>query len=94
MKPGTILNSIKDKLGHIDAGIRAQAVTTVEWECHELEHVFALIVLGALIGLPSPPLQITLDLMPHMEDEVLLMLSKIETARGPLSDLASMLNVT
>lgn len=89
-----IIRKIKSKLEQVDAGVRSRAVATVEWECREMEHVFSLLVLGSLVGLPSPPLQITLELMPEMEQELLLMLSKIETARSPLSDLASILNVT
>ena len=94
MSKNKIIQSIKNNIRRVDARIRSQAVGTIEWECREMEHVFSLLVLGALVGLPSPPLQITLELMPEMEPELLLMLSKIETARSPLSDLASILNVT
>jgi hypothetical protein len=77
----------------LDRFARSQAVEVIEWEYEELQHIFALLVLGSFIGLPSPPLQITLDLVPYMEKEMHLMLEKVDTASGPLSDLFSLLNV-
>lgn len=71
----------------------SQAVEVIEWEYEELQHIFALLVLGSFIGLPSPPLQVTLDLVPDMEQDLHLMLGKIDTASGPLSELFSLLNV-
>jgi len=50
-------------------------------------HVFSIIVLGSFIGLPSPPMQISLDLMPLMEKDLILMIEKVDTAHEPISDL-------
>jgi hypothetical protein len=43
--------------------------------------------------MPAPPMQITLDLMPAMEKELIIMLEKVDTAAGPLSELFSLLNI-
>jgi hypothetical protein len=97
MKLHTILNkfslSILEKLRFLDLFARSQAVEIVEWEYEELQHIFGLLTLGSFIGSPSPPLPITLDLMPYLEKELQLMLEKTDTASGPLSDLFSLLNV-
>lgn len=76
-----------------DAVGRGRAVDVIEHEIEELENIFALMVLGAFVGLPSPPIQITLDLMPHMERDLHLMLEKVSTAHDPLGDLFSVLSI-
>ena len=68
-------------------------VDKLEYETGEMENVFGLIVLGSFIGLPSPPMQITLDLLPEMEKHFIMMLNKVDTAESPLSDLLSTLDV-
>jgi len=88
-----IINFIKDKWELLDQSLRTQAVDVIEWEYEELQHIFGLLVLGSFIGLPAPPMQITLDLMPAMEKELLLMLEKVDTAAGPLSELFSLLKI-
>lgn len=77
----------------MDAMFRARAVETLEYEETELRHIFGLLVLGSFVGLPSPPAHISLDLMPFMEPELMLMLEKIDTAHEPLSDLFSVLSI-
>lgn len=56
------------------------------WEVHELRHVFALLTVGSFTGLPGAPLPVTLELLPVMEEELILMLDKIPLAADPLSD--------
>lgn len=72
---------------------RESAVETLEFELGEMENIFGLLVLGSFVGFPSPPLQITLDLLPEMEKHFLLMLNKADTAASPLSDLLSTFDV-
>ena len=85
---------LKDKFRSIGDHIRGHAVETMEWEYIELEHVFSLLVLGSFVGLPAPPMQLTLDLLPLMEKNLHLMIEKTDTATGPLSELTSILNIT
>jgi len=75
--------------GTLGEAHRAQAVNTAEAELRELQHVFALLVMGQAVGLPSPPAQITLALLPEMEDELRLLLDRIDTAQAPFSELYS-----
>ena len=69
------------------------AVETLEMELGEMENIFGLLVLGSFIGFPSPPMQITLDLLPKMEQHFLLMLNKVDMAQSPISDLLSTFDV-
>ena len=77
----------------IDEIYRGQATDILEWEAEELENIFALLVLGVFVGIPSPPIHITIELWPDMEREFSIMLEKVSTAHDPLGDLFSLLNV-
>ena len=84
---------IVDAWSIADGVARGKAVETIEFEAEELDHVFGILVLGSFVGLPSPPMQISLDLMPLMEKELMLMMAKVDTAHEPISDLFSVLDV-
>lgn len=84
---------IVDTWSIADGVARGKAVETIEFEAEELDHVFGILVLGSFVGLPSPPMQISLDLMPLMEKELMLMMEKVDTAHQPISDLFSVLDV-
>jgi len=68
-------------------------IIACESELEEMENVFGLLVLGSFVGIPSPPMQISLDLMPYMEKELLLMMDKVDTASQPLSQLFSVFDI-
>jgi len=92
-----IIKSIKDRIISIwkisDEVARGKAVETIEYELEELENIFGVLVLGSFIGIPSPPMQISLDLMPFMEKELILMMEKVDTANEPISQLFSVLDI-
>ena len=79
-------------LKNFDVASKNKAVDIMEFELGEMENIFGLLVLGTFIGFPSPPMQITLDLLPDMEQHFLMMLNKVDTADNPLSDLLSVLD--
>jgi len=68
---------------------RGKAVGALESELEEMENIFSLLVLGSFVGLPAPPMRISLDLMPFMERDLILMLEKVDTANEPISKLFS-----
>ena len=92
-----IIRSIKDRIISIwkisDEVARGKAVETIEYELEELENIFGVLVLGSFIGMPSPPMQISLDLMPFMEKELILMMEKVDTANEPIAQLFSVLDI-
>jgi hypothetical protein len=91
------IKSITDRVISIwkitDEVARSKAVETIEVELEELENVFGVLVLGSFIGMPSPPMQISLDLMPFMEKELILMMEKVDTANEPIAQLFSILDI-
>ena len=92
-----VLKTIKEKIVSVfnvaDEVMRSKAVETIEYEVGELDNIFAILVLGAFIGIPSPPIHITMELLPEMEKELGIMLEKVSTAHDPLGDLFSVLDI-
>jgi len=92
-----IVKTFKDKIVSAfqvaDEVLRSKAVETIEYEVGELDNIFAILVLGAFIGIPSPPIHITMALLPEMEKELGIMLEKVSTAHDPLGDLFSVLDI-
>ncbi len=89
----TILAKIKQGWHSYQEVAQDTAVDTLEIELGEMENIFGLLVLGSFIGFPSPPMQITLDLLPEMEKHFAIMLNKVDTAAMPISDLLSTFDV-
>ena len=93
----TIIKSIRDRIISIwkifDEVARSKAVETIEYELEELENIFGVLVLGSFIGMPAPPTQISLDLMPLMEKELILMMEKVDTANEPIAQLFSVFDI-
>jgi len=91
------VKTIKDKIvsafNMADEVMRSKAVETIAYEVGELDNIFAILVLGVFIGIPSPPIQITMELLPDMEKEFEIMLEKVSTAHDPLGDLFSVLDI-
>jgi hypothetical protein len=91
------LNTLKDKIvsafNVADEVMRSKAVETIKYEVEELDNIFAILVLGAFIGIPSPPIHVTMELLPEMEKELEIMLAKVSTAHDPLGDLFSVLDI-
>ena len=89
----TIKNKIVSAFHVADEVMRSKAIETIEYEVGELDNIFAILVLGAFIGIPSPPIHITMALLPEMENELEIMIEKVSTAHDPLGDLFSVLDI-
>ena len=76
-----------------DAVMRAKAVETIAYEIEELDNIFGVLVLGAFLGIPSPPVHVSMALLPLMTDELDLVLERVLTAHDPLGDLFSVLSI-
>ena len=87
-----ILKSLQDIKQILTDSARSKAVDVVEWEMAELENIFALLIFGSFVGIPATPSSITLNLLPYMEKELQIMIEKVGTASGPISDLFSHLD--
>lgn len=72
---------------------REKATGMLEFELKELENIFSLLVLGGFVGMPAPPGPISLELLPYMERELIVMLSRSDMALDPLGSLMGFLEV-
>ncbi len=90
---GRVKNRIKELWQVADEVARDKAVDTIEAELEELEYIFALLVQGSFVGMPSPPVQICMDLLPLMEKDLILLLERVDTANEPLSRLFSVFDI-
>ena len=72
---------------------RNKATGVLEFELNEMENLFVVLLLGSFIGLPSPPAAMAMELMPFMEREIRLMVSRADFAQDPLGSIMGMLNV-
>ncbi|MBN2551367.1 MAG: hypothetical protein JXB06_01300 [Spirochaetales bacterium] len=70
---------------------RDKATEMLEFEVLELRNIFALLLFGSFVGMPAPPVHITLQLLPLMEAEVRLMLRRINVAHDALAEVVSTL---
>ena len=67
-----------------------RATERMEWETRELENIFSVLVLGSFVGIQAPPMHLSLELLPLMEKELMIMANRVCTASDPLADLFSM----
>ncbi len=84
---------LKNFLELVSEMFRAKGVEYIEVELRELENVFALIVLGSFIGLPSPPTTVSLRLLPHMGRELLVMTSITRRLDDMLGEMAGLFDI-
>ena len=68
-----ILDSILEFLRGFGSGLRSHSTEYVEFELREMENILALLLFSSFLGLPSPPSDLTLRLMPHMVREMHVM---------------------
>lgn len=59
----------------------------------KLERVFALLSLGVFVGIPSPPIHITTELLPDIERKLGLLCEPVATAHDPLGTLFSVFGI-
>ncbi len=93
MKKKKIIGTIKEAIDGIGDGLRASSTQAIQFELKELENVFCLLVLGSFAGIPSPPAFLSLSLLPHMEKEIQVMLSRSKNIDDPLGDIFSVFDV-
>jgi hypothetical protein len=68
-----------------------KATEILEFELLELRNIFALLLFGSFVGMPAPPVHITLQLLPFMEKEVKIMLQRVNVAHDALAEVISTL---
>jgi len=84
---------LKEFFSDLNTINQEKAIGMHEWEMRELRNVFALLVLGNFTGIPAPPVHITTELLPEMEDDLHIMMERINVAHDPLGELFSVMDI-
>ncbi|MBN1251214.1 MAG: hypothetical protein JXR51_10875 [Bacteroidales bacterium] len=84
-----LINKLKSYYKTFDEINKYKAVEMHEWQEKELRNIFALLVCGSFIGIPSPPVNITTELFPFIESDLKIMLERLDASIDPLGELAS-----
>ena len=87
------IRAVRSFLGVARQVNRDNATEIIEFELKELENIFTLMIVGGFVGMPSPPAPIALELLPLLEREISIMLSRSDFAQDPLASLIGILNV-
>ncbi|AHL22461.1 MULTISPECIES: hypothetical protein [Thermococcus] len=88
------LRGIKEFLEGFFGAFKHQSTEYLEFELRELENVFALILMGSFVGIPSPPTTLVIRLLPHMERELRVMHERAVDMDDLLGELAGMFEIT
>jgi hypothetical protein len=89
-----IENRVKRLFESISFFEKGLATHVIEVELIQLENIFALLLFGCFVGLPAPPVHLTLKLLPKMERELIIMINRVFTSKDPLGELFSTLDIT
>ena len=86
-----LLEQIRRFFDDLQVVNRSKATEMLEFEVIELRNIFALLLFGSFVGMPAPPVHITLQLLPSMDEEVKLMMRRINVAHDALAEVVSTL---
>ena len=84
---------IKEFFQGMAGAFRQTSTDRLEFELHELENVFGLLVLGSFIGIPSPPSGVGLRVLPYMLREILVMNKRVRDLDDMFGEVAGMMDI-
>lgn len=67
------LQPVRQFLKDFEGGLRSRSTEYIEFELREMENIFSLLLVGSFIGIPSPPSDISVRLMPYIVREMYVM---------------------
>ena len=76
------------------SAFKARSTEYLEFEERELENVFALVLMGSFVGIPSPPTTLVMRLMPHMVREIYVMQRRAREMDDIFGEIAAMFEIT
>ncbi|WP_198362260.1 hypothetical protein [Thermococcus profundus] len=91
--PKRILEDIRAFLKGFGSSFKDQSTEYIEFEERELENVFALVLMGSFVGIPSPPTTLVVRLMPHMVKEMHVMQQRAVNMDDIFGEIAGMFDI-
>ena len=92
-KSTSVIGYCRRIFSDIGALQRENLVSLTCLEVQELENIFALLLLGSFVGLPSPPSFLAVELLPFMEREIQVLHRRAEDAGDMLAEIAGTLGI-
>jgi hypothetical protein len=89
----SVLEFLRQVMADVGSSHRASAAALTVAEVAELRNIFALLLLGAFVGLPSPPTFLAVELLPFMEKELKILDRRASDACDMLAEMCGMLGV-
>lgn len=89
-----VFEDIRAFLKGFAQSFRHNSTGYLEFELRELENVFALIMMGEFVGIPSPPTTLVIKLLPVMARELHVMQRRAVDMDDILGELAGMFEIT
>ncbi|MBN2282377.1 MAG: hypothetical protein JXO48_00640 [Deltaproteobacteria bacterium] len=89
----SFLRSVWRFLSGMGALHRENVVALTIVEVEELENIFALLLLGSFVGLPSPPTFLAVELLPFMQKELEVMNRRARDSGDMLAELCGTLGI-
>ncbi|WP_204247214.1 hypothetical protein [Thermococcus celer] len=88
-----ILDDVRAFLKGFGSSFKDQSTEYIEFEERELENVFALLLMGSFVGIPSPPTTLVVRLMPHMIREMHVMQQRAIDLDDVFGEVAGMFDI-
>ena len=88
-----IFTALVKFIRYLDTVNRIKATEMLVFELNELENIFTIHLFGSFVGLPAPPAAMAIELLPFMEDELRLMVSRADLAKDATATVMDMLRV-
>lgn len=83
----SFINLLTNILKDIDNNHRANACALTVTEVEELRNIFALLLLGSFVGMPSPPSFLAVELLPLMQEELNILNKKAGDAEDMFNEI-------
>ena len=88
-----ILAPLIESFTLLGRGFRQSSIHAIEMELKEMENAFALVIMGALSGMPTPPSHISISLLPYIEREIMVMISRSRRHDDRLAEWAELVDL-
>ena len=89
----SVFDILRTICSDIGASHRANACALTVTEVEALQNIFALLLLGSFVGLPSPPSFLAVELLPHMQEELEILNKRAQDAGDMLAEMFGTLGV-
>jgi hypothetical protein len=93
MKVSSVIRFCRQIFSDIHTSQRENLVALTCLEVRELENIFALLLLGSFVGMPSPPTFLSVELLPFMEREIQVLHQRAEDTGDMLAEIAGTLGI-